>query len=139
MLDKIHAQITTAEKNIEKMEHRRKTLMQKYKTQERKERTHRLCKRGGLLESIFPNVLNLSDTQTKSFLEMTLLTDYSQKMYNNVINNKTATADVTATTTIIKQSQSQSNRNQSTPNTTSQSKTDKNTSYEEYLETLREE
>ena len=66
------------EAKIRKMENERKELLQKHKEDERKSRTHRLCKRGGLLESIFPDTLNLTDDQFKNFLEMTMLTEYTR-------------------------------------------------------------
>ena len=45
-----------------------KELLQKQKVQERKERTHRLCERGGYLESILPEYVSLTAEQVKTFL-----------------------------------------------------------------------
>jgi len=76
------------EAKIRKMENERKELLQKHKEDERKSRTHRLCKRGGLLESIFPDTLNLTDDQFKNFLEMTMLTEYTRLRYNDARSGK---------------------------------------------------
>ena len=76
------------EAKIRKMENERKELLQKHKEEERKSRTHRLCKRGGLLESIFPDTLNLTDDQFKNFLEMTMLTEYTRSRYADARSGK---------------------------------------------------
>jgi len=69
MLNKKLERINTIEENIKKMENQKKHLMQQYKEQERKERTHRLCKRGGLLESILPDTVTLSDDRFEIFVK----------------------------------------------------------------------
>ena len=76
------------EAKIRKMENERKELLQKHKEDERKSRTHRLCKRGGLLECIFPDTLNLTDDQFKNFLEMTMLTEYTRSRYADARSGK---------------------------------------------------
>ena len=63
---------------IETMTNRKKLLLQQAKEEEKNNRTHRLCKRAGLLESLLPETLELNDDQFKNFLEMTLLTDYTR-------------------------------------------------------------
>jgi len=109
MLNKIRIQITKAEENIEKWTNRRKDLMQKFKDEESRARTHRLCKRGGLIEHLVPNVLNLSDEQFKSYLEMTLLTDYSNRMYNNIIGKGTITTNTALSQKSTVQAQNKQN------------------------------
>ncbi len=61
--------IAGIEETMRQLENQRKQLLQQYKEQERKERTHRLCKRGGLLESIMPDTVTLTDEQFRTFLE----------------------------------------------------------------------
>jgi TolA-binding protein len=74
---------TTTEKienlqgQIQQLENQRKRLLQQQKEQERKDRTRRLCKRAGLLESLLPETITLTDEQFKTFLEKTLLGDYA--------------------------------------------------------------
>lgn len=91
MLSKKLERINSLEEQIKKLENQKKSIMQKYKEQERKERTHRLCNRGGLLESIFPDTLKLTDGQLKVFLEKTLLTDYAKHRYNDAISKNSVT------------------------------------------------
>jgi hypothetical protein len=68
---------------IEEMSNRKKLLLQEAKEEERKNRTHRLCKRGGLLESLLPDTLNLDDDQFRNFLEMTMLTTYARDRFSD--------------------------------------------------------
>ena len=72
--------IAGIEEEIRQLENQRKQLMQQHKEQERRERTHRLCKRGGLLESILPETVKLTDEQFKTFLEKTISTEYTRKI-----------------------------------------------------------
>ena len=72
-------QIESAQNEIRQRENRLKELLQKQKVQERKERTHRLCERGGYLESILPESVSLTAEQFKTFLDKTLLTDFAKQ------------------------------------------------------------
>jgi hypothetical protein len=80
----LNEQITAAQEEIRQREARLKELLQKHKIQERKDRTHRLCERGGYLESILPDTIPLTDEQFKTFLDKTLLTDHAQRILKNV-------------------------------------------------------
>jgi len=75
----LNERIESAKTEIKQRESRLKALLQKQKTKERKERTHRLCQRGGFLECILPDTIPLSLEQFRGFLEKTLLTDYAQR------------------------------------------------------------
>ena len=75
----LNEQIESAQIEIRQRENRLKELLQKQKVQERKERTHRLCERGGYLESILPESISLTAEQFKSFLDKTLLTDFARQ------------------------------------------------------------
>ena len=77
-------QIEAAQAEIKQKENRLKELLQKHRAQERKERTHRLCERGGYLESILPETIPLTDEQFKSFLDKTLLTDFARRILNGL-------------------------------------------------------
>ena len=72
-------QIQEAQEEIRQRENRLKELQQKQKEHDRKARTHRLCERGGYLESILPDTLRLTKEQFQSFLDKTLLTDFARK------------------------------------------------------------
>ena len=71
--------IESIQTEIKQLENQRKRLIQQQKEQERKDRTKRLCKRAGLMESMLPETITLNDEQFKSFLEKTLLNESSRK------------------------------------------------------------
>ena len=77
---------------IQQLENQRKKLIQQEKEQERKDRTRRLCKRAGLLESLLPDTIPLTDEQFKTFLEKTLLTDFTRRTLGNITTQAAATA-----------------------------------------------
>ena len=91
--------INNIENEIRQLENQRKQLLQQHKEQERKERTHRLCKRGGLLESILPDTITLTDEQFKMFLEKTLLNDNAHKMFDSIAAQTTVTVITKSTGT----------------------------------------
>ena len=72
--------IESIQEEIKQLENQRKRLMQQQKEQDRKDRTRRLCKRAGLMESLLPDTITLSDDLFKTFLEQTLLSENSRKL-----------------------------------------------------------
>jgi hypothetical protein len=80
--------------DIKQSEKRLKQLIQEQKAQERKDRTRRLCKRAGLLESLLPDTITLTDEHFKTFLEKALLSDYSRKLLNGLAIQAAATPPV---------------------------------------------
>ena len=82
---------TTAEKieaaKIEKQqaEARIKKLLQEQKTQERKERNHRLCKRGGQVEKLLPDLARLTDKQFDTFVQKTLMSGFAEKILRGLV------------------------------------------------------
>jgi hypothetical protein len=102
---------TTAERIAVKQQERQnldnelKRLIQRQKSEERKAKTDRQIKRGELLEKLLPDTLTRTDEQLKSFLETTLLSNFSRKQLDGLTsaNNDTdktevpSTADNTAT------------------------------------------
>jgi len=84
--------IAGIEEQIQQLENQKKRLIQAQKEQDRKDRTRRLCKRAGLLESLLPDTIPLSDEQFKSFLEKTLLTDFTRRTLDTIAAQNTATA-----------------------------------------------
>jgi uncharacterized protein YqeY len=77
---------------MQQLANQRKTLIQQYKEQERKNRTRRLCKRAGLMESMLPDTIQLTDDQFKTFLEAALLSDYSRRMLERLTTQNTGTS-----------------------------------------------
>ncbi len=69
---------------IEQLKNQEKRLMQQQKEQERKDRTKRLCKRAGLLESLLPDTIPLTDGQFKTFLEKTIATEHSRHILTEI-------------------------------------------------------
>ena len=68
------------EEQIQQLENERKRLLQQHKEQERKARTNRLCKRGGLLEKMLPDTITLTDEQFQTFMEKTMLTPFTRRI-----------------------------------------------------------
>ena len=69
---------------IQQLENQRKRLLQAEKEQERNDRTKRLCKRAGLLESLIPDSITLTDEQFKIFLEKTIITEHSRRILDGL-------------------------------------------------------
>jgi hypothetical protein len=63
----------------EQLENELKRLMQQQKEADRKARTNRLCKRGGLLESMMPDTVPLTEDNFKLFLEKTVANEYGRR------------------------------------------------------------
>lgn len=76
--------IVSIEQEIKQLKERQKQLLQQHNLQERKDRTKRLCRRMGLLESMLPNTVPLTEEQFKAFLEKTVLTDFAQKILTEI-------------------------------------------------------
>ena len=77
---------------IEQLENKRKQLIQEQKQQERKDRTKRLCRRAGLLESLLPDTIPLTEEQFKSFLEKTVMSEPSRHILDELTAQNAATA-----------------------------------------------
>ena len=77
-------QIEAAQEEIRQRENRLKELLQKQKEQDRKARTHRLCERGGLLETLLPDTISLTSEQFKTFLEKTVANDFGRRTLANI-------------------------------------------------------
>jgi len=84
--------IANIEDEINQLNARKKELLQQHNAQERKARNHRLCKRGGLWESLLPDTITLTDDQFKTYLEKTLLTEYARKILRELNAQNAATA-----------------------------------------------
>lgn len=86
------AKIESIQAEIQQLENQRKKLIQQEKEQERKDRTKRLCRRAGLLESLLPDTIPLTDEQFKILLEKALLSDYTRRILDGLKAQSTATA-----------------------------------------------
>lgn len=76
--------IASIEEGIKQLKERQKLLQQQHNAQERKDRTKRLCKHMGLFESLLPDTISLTDEQFKTFLEKTILTDFTRRALTEI-------------------------------------------------------
>ena len=56
------------EKKIGQLQNQQKILLNRKRTEERRERTHRLIGRGAILEAVFPAVVDMEGEEVKAFL-----------------------------------------------------------------------
>ena len=70
--EELTAEIEESKKKIRQFENREKIIKQKLSVEERKARTHRLCKRGGFMESLVPELIAMPDEDAKAFLRLAL-------------------------------------------------------------------
>ena len=70
--EELTAEIEDTKKKIRQYENREKIIKQKLSVEERKARNHRLCKRGGFMESLVPELIAMPDEEAKEFLRLAL-------------------------------------------------------------------
>ena len=68
--------VANYDERIAQLKNQKKKEKQALKADERKARTKRLCSRHGLLESMLPEIINITDEQYKTFLERAVTNDY---------------------------------------------------------------
>ena len=90
---------TTAERiadtkyQIEQYEKQLKTLVKKQNEKDRKERTHRLCERGGAVEKLLPGLIRLTPEQFDNFVQKVLLTPYTKRILDELAPPPAESAD----------------------------------------------
>lgn len=77
--EELTAEIEDGKKKIRQFENREKMLRQKLSVEESKARNHRLCKRGGFMESLVPELIAMPDEDTKAFLRLALTSEPAQE------------------------------------------------------------
>ena len=77
--EELQAEIEDGKKKIRQFENREKMLRQKLSKEERKARNHRLCKRGGFMESLVPELIAMPDEDAKAFLRLALTSEPAQE------------------------------------------------------------
>lgn len=92
--------IASIEEQIAQLENQRKQLQQQQKEQERKDRTKRLCRRMGLLESLLPDTIPLTDEQFQTLLDKTILTEQSRRILDGLTAQNAAKAAPQGTETV---------------------------------------
>ena len=56
------------EKKIGQLQNQQKILLNRKRSEERRERTHRLIERGAILEAVFPATVSMEGEEVKAFL-----------------------------------------------------------------------
>jgi len=69
-LEKLNQEIEKTEAKLRRAQHQEKILEHQIKKLTRKERTHRLCTRGAMLESYLPHPEAISDGQVNAILKI---------------------------------------------------------------------
>lgn len=67
-LAECNAELELVQKQLRQYQNREKMLTRKLSVEERRIRTHRLCARGGYLESIVPELKTMTEDEGKNFL-----------------------------------------------------------------------
>jgi hypothetical protein len=101
MAKTINEKIAEAQAKIEQYKNQEKQLIQKQKTQERKDRTKRLCSRHGLLEKYMPDLITVTDEQFEMFIKKGIDTSYGR----NILAEIKAKAEVTPAPQTVKTAQ----------------------------------
>ena len=73
--EELTAAIEEGKKKIRQFENREKIIKQKLSVEERKARNHRLCKRGGFMESLVPELIAMTDEEAAAFLRLALTSE----------------------------------------------------------------
>lgn len=69
-LEKLNQEIEKTEARLRRAQHKEKMLEHQIKTLNRKERTHRLCTRGAILERHLPHPESVTDEQVSTILNV---------------------------------------------------------------------
>ncbi len=75
-----YEKIATIDTQIAQLENQRKRILQQQKEQDRKARTKRLCQRMGLLESMLPETITLTEEAFQTFLERSVVTEPNRRL-----------------------------------------------------------
>ena len=67
-IEECNAELERTEKQLQQYENRSKMLDRRLAIEKRKERNHRLCSRGGFIESIVPELITMTEDEGKDFL-----------------------------------------------------------------------
>jgi len=85
-IEKRQEKISSYEEQITQILNRKKAEIQRLKADERKARTKRLCQRHGLLESMMPELIDITDEHFKSFLEKAVCNTYGRDILRKILN-----------------------------------------------------
>jgi len=80
MAKTVNDRIEAMQAEIREKEAQISKLKKQQKERERKDRTHRFCTRGGIMERLLPDLAIITDEQFKSFVERTMQSNYGVKI-----------------------------------------------------------
>ena len=78
-IEECNAELERTQKLLQQYENRNKMLNRKLSVEKRKERNHRLCSRGGYMEGITPELIDMSDEEAKVFLRLILTSETARE------------------------------------------------------------
>ena len=78
-IEECNAELERTQKLLQQYENRNKMLNRKLSVEKRKERNHRLCSRGGYMEGITPELIDISDEEAKVFLRLILTSETARE------------------------------------------------------------
>ena len=87
-LEKLNQEIAKGEARLRRAQHEEKILERQMKQLTRKERTHRLCTRGAMLESFLTRPEVLTDDDVMELLTFIFHSEAVQKKLNMLIANR---------------------------------------------------
>jgi len=76
--------IANYDEQIAQIKNKQKAERQMHSKEERAKRTRRLCSRHGLLESMLPEIVGISDEQYKSLIEKAVDSDFFRKLLDGM-------------------------------------------------------
>jgi hypothetical protein len=79
-----------------KLDAEKKTLLAEIREADRKERTSRLCKRHGLLESLLPDTIKLNEKYYSEYIKKVIVTDEAKKILADLFDEQQFEAEIIA-------------------------------------------
>jgi hypothetical protein len=77
---KTEQKIFTIDEQIAQLQNQRKLFVQKKKEEDRRERTKRLCTRGGAVEKLHPELATFTDEQFDIFIRKVILSEQTKRI-----------------------------------------------------------
>ncbi len=87
-LEKLNRQIAKGEARLRRAQHEEKILEHQVKQLTRKERTHRLCTRGGMLESFLQEPERLTDDDVMLLLKLIFHRQDTQELLKKLLERE---------------------------------------------------
>ena len=88
-LKEINQELAHAEAMLQKAQQKEKMLEHQKKILTRKERTHRLCTRGAMLERYFSDPEAVTDSQVSTILQLLFRKNDTRQLIEEILSNNT--------------------------------------------------